>query len=396
MTDLDHRLREHLAYAYENAPAVKNIFDQRGLRPTDIQTVADLAKLPIISKDDFSAMQQAHPPFGGWLAVPLSQLDRIYMSPGPIYDPHSGKSSAVGDDATVTLKAAGFGEGDIVINAFLYHLVPAGLLFDEALLAAGATVVPLGPGNTEIHVKVMLDLQVTGYVGTPSFLSIILDKAAEMGIPKEKLALKKAFFSAEPYPPSLREKFEQTYGLQTAQAYATADLGIIAYQLFGQQDFTIPDNQIVELVDPNTGEPVEEGTPGEVVVTKFDRVYPLLRFGTGDMAVMIPGTGRLYGLVGRSGDAIKVRGMFLHPNQIRAVMNNFPEVKNMQAIITRDGVRDIVTLHVVTADGNANLENKRDAIKSALQQFARLSINEIKFVDTVEGERMIVDKRTWD
>ncbi len=391
MTDLNHRLREHLAYAYENAPAVKAIFDNQGLKPADIQTVADLVKLPITSKDDFSAMQQANPPFGGWLGVPPSQLDRIYLSPGPIYDPHSSRSSAVADDAAVTLKAAGFGIGDIVINAFLYHLVPAGLLFDEAMIAAGATVVPLGPGNTEIHVKVLLDLQVTGYVGTPSFLSIILDKVAEMGIPKEALSLKKAFFSAEPYPVSLREKFEKDYGMETAQAYATADLGVIAYQVFGQQDFTIPANQIVELVDPNTGELVEEGTPGEVVVTKFDRVYPLLRFGTGDMAVTIPGTGRLYGLVGRSGDAIKVRGMFLHPNQLRAAMSNFDTIQKMQAIITRDGVRDVVELHVVKT-GDVNLE----ALKGTLQQLARLSINDITFVDAIEGERIIVDNRKWD
>lgn len=396
MTDLNQRLRDHLAAAYQNAPAIKAIFDERGLQPSNIQTVADLVKLPITSKDDFSAMQQANPPFGGWLGVPLSQLDRIYMSPGPIYDPHSSRSSAVADDVAITLKAAGFGEGDIVINAFLYHLVPAGLLFDEALIAAGATVVPLGPGNTEIHVKVMIDLQVTGYVGTPSFLSIILDKAAEMGIPKEKLALKKAFFSAEPYPPSLRAKFEQAYGMQTAQAYATSDLGVIAYQIYGQQDFTIPENQIVELVDPDTGEPVEEGTPGEVVVTKFDEVYPLLRFGTGDMAVMIPGTGRLFGLVGRSGDAIKVRGMFLHPNQIRAALGGFPEIKHMQAVITRDGARDVVTLQVVKTDASVDLEAKVEALKGALQQLARLSINEVVFVDDLEGERLVVDNRSWD
>ena len=391
MTDLNQRLQDHLQYAYENAPAVQNIFDEAGLTPSDIQTVEDLTKLPITSKNDFSAMQQANPPFGGWVAVAPDTLKRIYISPGPIYDPHGVGTESLTEDAAETLSASGFGATDIVINAFLYHMVPAGLWFDEALQRVGATVVPVGPGNSDVHIKVLLDLGVTGYVGTPSFLSIILDKIESMNIPREALKLKKAFFSAEPYPASLRARFEGEYGLQTHQAYATADLGVIAYQVFGEEGFVIPTNQIVELVDPNTGELVEDGTPGEVVVTKFDTTYPLLRFGTGDMAVMIPGTGQLRGLVGRSGEAIKVRGMFLHPNQLRFVVANMPNVEDMQAIITRTGVRDNVHLNVI-ASGDID----EDKLKGALQQAARLSVNAVEFVESFEQEGVIVDLRTWD
>jgi phenylacetate-CoA ligase len=391
MTDQNQRLRDHLQYAYDNAPAVKALFDNAGLSPADVTTVDDLTKLPIISKDEFSSMQQNNLPFGGWLAVPLEKLERIYISPGPIYDPHGPGTEALLDDATVTLEAAGFDASDIVINAFLYHMVPAGLLFDDALKRAGATVVPLGPGNTEVHVKVMLDLGVTGYVGTPSFLSIILDKATEMGVPREALKLQKAFFSAEPYPPSLKAKFEGDYGLETGQAYATADLGVIAYQLHGEEGFDFPQNQIVELVDPDTGQRVEEGTPGEIVVTKFDSTYPLLRFGTGDMGVMIPGTGRLFGLVGRSGEAVKVRGMFLHPNQLNFVANNVPGVEKLQAIITRDGARDMVALKVLSS-GEVNTE----IVQAALQQAARLSVNDIEVVEALDQPDIIVDQRAWE
>lgn len=392
-TDINQKLRDHLAYAYQNAPAVKALFDSVGLKPEDIQTVADLPKLPVTSKDKFTEMQQNDPPFGGWLGVPLDSLDRIYLSPGPIYDPFSLDDVAVLDDAENTLKHAGFGQGDIVINTFLYHLVPAGLLLDEAVRRTGATVVPLGPGNTEIQIKVMMDLKVSGYVGTPSFLSIILDKAVEMGISNEAIPLQKAFFSAEPYPPSLRAKFEGEYGMQTHQAYATADLGVIAYEIYGEEGFIIPQNQVVELVDPETGEPVEEGTPGEVVVTKFDKTYPLIRFGTGDMALMLPGTGRLRGLVGRSGEAVKVRGMFLHPNQLRFAVGAFDSIAAIQAVVTRDNDRDQVTLRVVQKDG-ATVD--AEFLKKAVSDTARLTINQVDLVDTIEGERLIIDQRIWD
>lgn len=389
MTTTDERLQTHLRYAYENAPAVKALFEKVGLTPDAIQSRQDLAKLPITSKDDFSAMQQQNPPFGGWLATPIENLQRIYMSPGPIYDPH-GQDDTLARSFSEIFEAAGFGKGDIFINGFLYHMVPAGLVFDEVLRTIGATLIPMGPGNVEIQIKVMMDLNVNGYIGTPSFLAMILDKTKEMNIPKERIPLKKAFFSAEPYLPMQREKFEGEYGMKTYQSYATADLGAIAYQLHGEEGFIIPQTHIVELVDPQTGEWVEEGTPGEVVVTTFNKDYPLLRFGTGDMAVMIPNTNRLAGLVGRSGEAIKVRGMFLHPNQLRFLQTQIEGIKKLQAVITRDGNRDVVTLNIVPVEG-ASLDAGQ--IQQTLKAMARLTIDHVEFVDSIEGARTIQDAR---
>lgn len=393
MADINQRLKEHLAYAIANSSAVKSIFEGAGLTLKDVQTVPDLQKLPVTSKDQFTEMQQANPPFGGWLAVPIERLQRIHLSPGPIFDPFGVDDTELFEDAELALSRAGFGKGDIVVNTFLYHMVPAGLLLDEGLRRTGAVVVPMGPGNTETQIKVILDLKIVGYVGTPSFLSMILDKMAEMGISKNAIPLRKAFFSAEPYPPSLRAKFEGEYGLKTSQAYATADLGVVAYEVYGEQGFILPNNLIVELVDPQTGQWVQEGTPGEVVVTSFSKTYPLLRFGTGDMAVMIPGAGRLFGLVGRSGEAVKVRGMFLHPNQLRFATASFAGIAGLQAVVTRDGDYDQVTLKVAPQAG-ASVDG--EALKAAIKQVAHLSINAVEFVDAIEGQRLIVDERKWD
>jgi phenylacetate-CoA ligase len=391
MTDVLQKLQGQLAYAYEKAPAVKDLFDKASITPNDIQELKDITRLAVTSKDDFTEMQQTNPPFGGWLAIPPEDLQRIYISPGPIYDAHGSDKSGMAGFAE-TFEKAGFIKGDRVINTFLYHLVPAGLLADEALLSSGIVVVPTGPGNTEVQIKVMMDLQVNGYMGTPSFLGIILDKIEEMGIPKEAIPLKKAFFSAEPYFPFQRQRYEGEYGLMTSQAYATADLGIIAYEVPDEKGWIIPESVFVELVDPETGEWVEEGTPGEVVVTTFNKDYPLVRFGTGDMAIMIPGTGRLAGLVGRSGEAIKVRGMFMHPNQLKLVMGQVPGINNMQAVVTHQEGRDHVNLHVVK---EAEAQIDAATLQNTLKEAARLTVNEVTFVDEVEGSRLILDKRSY-
>lgn len=388
--DKNQRLHAHLTYAYEHAPAVKALFDEAGLTPDDIQSTADLAKLPVTSKDMLIQQQQANPPFGGWNAVPVSDIDTIFLSPGPLYDPHD---DATTENAGDILRQAGFGPDDVVINAFLYHMVPAGILFHEGLVQAGATVVPIGPGNIEVHLKVMQDLGATGYVGTPSFLAMILDKAAEMGLPKEAITIQKASFSAEPYPPSLRHKFENEYGMQTGQSYATADFGTIAYQLPGQQDFHLRDDLVVELADPQTGQPVPEGTPGEVVVTNFSRVYPLVRLGTGDMAVMVPGTGRLYGLVGRSGEAVKVRGMFVHPNQLRMAVPQIEGVQQWAAVVEREDSRDVLALHLTVSD---EAEIDAEQVKQLVKQAVRVTVDAVHVVETVENAGQITDRRDWE
>jgi phenylacetate-CoA ligase len=385
--DLNQRVQAQVAHAYAHAPAIRDLMMKAGVTPDDIQTVADLAKIPVTSKDKLQALQQENPPFGGFLAVPKERLARIFLSPGPIYDPQGLEDEELEIAAREAFAESGFGAGDIVLNTFMYHMVPAGLFLDGAMRLLGATVVPLGPGNTEVLIKVMLDLQANAYVGTPSFLEIIYGKAAEMGLTPQALPLKKAFFGAEPYTSAQRQRFEGEFGLTTAQTYASADLGVIAYEKPQQSGWFVPQNLIVQICDPQTGVPLEDGLAGEVVVTTFAKAYPLIRFGTGDLSMIEQG--KLVGLLGRSGEAIKVRGMFLHPNALKAALTPFSNIKKFQAVVRREGASDTVTLKLILSEGEVDTAAVMQAVKSA----ARLSINAVEVVDKVDGLRTIKDER---
>jgi phenylacetate-CoA ligase len=395
---LDARIRELVAYAYEYAPTFRRIMDEAGVQPSDVQSAADLTKIPVTPKDRLVEFQQENPPFGGLLTVDPATLPRIYISPGPIYDPQPGS-----DDPAASLapfRAVGFGAGDRVLNTFMYHLTPAGLLIDEALRAVGTTVIPSGPGNTELQIMMMTALGASGYVGTPSFLAAILDKAAEMSIPREGITIQKAVFSAEPYTPSQRARFEGEYGMATSSAYGTADLGFLAYTPPREESFVVLENIHMELVDKDTGQTVEEGTPGEVVVTTFNKSYPLIRFGTGDLGVFVQEAerGRRLRLVGRVGDAIKVRGMFLHPNQLLAAMSRIPQVKHAQAIITRPDNRDHMLVRVELKPDHTG-EDVTEAVKAYVQAMSRLRVDEVAVVEPGvidPGQRAIRDERKWD
>ncbi|MDX1995103.1 MAG: phenylacetate--CoA ligase family protein [bacterium] len=399
----DARVRDQIAHAYAKAPAIKGILDAAGVTPADIQSAADLNKIPVTSKDRLVEIHQQNPPFGGFLAVDPSELPRIYISPGPIYDPQPINPEGA-EAQLAAFKYVGFGKGDRVLNTFMYHLTPAGLLLDEALRACGATVIPSGPGNTELQIMMMSALGVTGFVGQPSYLMTLLDKCAEMGIPKEAVTIKKALFSAEPYIPSQRARFEGEYGMKTTSAYGTADLGFIGYTRDNVQGFCIIDSVYLQICDPQTGEELPAGEIGEIVATTFNKAYPLVRFGTGDLGAVAPETSpecggqQLLGLYGRSGEAIKVRGMFLHPNQLLGAKMQFPQIKNLQAIITRPENRDYVTLRVELADG-ADGTGLGEKLQQLAQAAVRLKIDEVVFVETGEikpGERTVKDERKWD
>lgn len=397
MSDLNNKLREAVQHAYANAPAFRQIMDDAGLTPADIQSVDDLPKIPITSKDKLVQMQQANPPFGGWLAVPINRLQRIYFSPGPLYDPQGFDDSDGAQGALQALRAAGFQAGDIALNTFLYHMVPAGLWLDEALRLAGVTVVPLGPGNTDLLIMVMLTLKPTAYVGTPSFLETIYSRAAQMGVTPTFI---KAFFSAEPYLPAQRQKFEGEYKLRTAQAYGTADLGLIGFEREGKQGFYLPDTLIVEIADPETGSVLPDGEVGEVVVTTFNRAYPLIRFGTGDLSVAerdADGVRFLRAIVGRSGEALKVRGMFLHPNQLRLIGNAFPEVDGIAVTVQRaDG--DRLHVQVMLAEGQTVADQLAFTTRfgETFRQLARLRADSIELVPSgtlKSGERSLKEAK---
>ena len=395
---LNNRLKEIIKHGYENAPALRKLMDEAGVTPADIQSLADLPKIPITTKDQLVEMQAADPPFGGWLAVPKEKLQRIFVSPGPLFEP---------DDEWTTdvFETLDFGPGDIIMNTFAYHMVSAGLLVDAAMRSVGATVVPSGPGNTESQVDIMMRLNAIGYAGTPSFLKIILEKAEEMKISRQDIPIKKAFFSAEPYPPSLRAIFEEEYGMITSQGYATAELGVIAYDITGETSLKLSRTMIVEITDPESGQPVPAGEPGQVVVTTFNKTYPLVRIGLGDLSAFVGEPDdegyhtHIKGWMGRVGDAIKVRGMFLHPVQLKGALAKFEALGNAQAIVTRPETRDYVELRVELTDTSVDREALSADVKAAASQACRLKIDEVVFIEVGSidaSARTVVDERNWE
>ncbi|MYD08613.1 MAG: phenylacetate--CoA ligase [Chloroflexi bacterium] len=400
MTNVDARISELVKHAYEHAPAARAILDEAGLAPSDIAGADDLYRIPVSNKDALVEIHRDNPPFGGFLTIDPDDLPRIYISPGPIYDPQPPL-----DDPQAQLapfRYIGIGRGDRVLNTFMYHLTPAGILLDEAIRACGATVIPTGPGNTDLQIMMMMALGATGFVGQPSYLMTLLDKAAEMGMGAGVVPLQKALFSAEPYTESQRQRFESEYGMRTTSAYGTADLGFIGYTRAGVQGFCIMPNLFLQICDPETGAPLPDGETGEIVATTFNKSYPLIRFGTGDLGALSPQPQcegqQLLGLFGRSGDAIKVRGMFLHPNQLQFAAAQFPQIKAIQAVITRPKNRDVVTVNLELREGEspAGLAEKLSALA---QQAARLRIDAVNIVDAGgidPSERAIIDKREWD
>jgi len=276
---LNNQLHEFVVYAYKNAPAVKERFDKAGVKPDDIKKAEDLERIPIQRKDDLIALQKKNPPFGGYLAVPIEELPHIYQSPGPIYDPERRRGFGLGAGLP-----PGALKGQIVINTWSYHMVPAGLAIDTALRSLGATVVPAGTGNTELQIQIMHDLKANGFLGTPSFLKTIIDRAEAMGYDfKKDFNLKWAMVGGEMGGDPLRKLFQEKYGIlcMGGDNYGTADLGGIGFGCEKQAGMHFTTNAIVELVDPSTGKRIEPGEVGEVVVTPFDEVYPLIRFSTG-------------------------------------------------------------------------------------------------------------------
>ena len=335
---------------------------------------AALAKLPVIRKSELLELQQASraakgDPFGGfsalgWGAHP-NRAARVFASPGPIYEPEGHGSTAYARVARA-LYAAGFRAGDLVHNTFSYHMTPGGWIMDAGAVALGCTVFPAGVGNTEQQIAAMLDLQPTAYTGTPSFLRILLEKADELGTPIT--SLKHASVSAEYFPPQLRESLKAR-GIIGTQTYATADLGLIAYEALDAngnvQGMVIDEDIIVEIVRPGTGDPVPEGEVGEIVVTTFNPDYPLIRFGTGDLTAVLPGpclTGRtnmrIKGWMGRADQTAKVKGMFVHPSQVDAVAKKFPELGRARLVITNPDQKDAMALHAECASPSDELKGK--------------------------------------
>ncbi|MFV1602693.1 MULTISPECIES: phenylacetate--CoA ligase family protein [unclassified Phaeobacter] len=325
----------------------------RSVNAATITSPEDLAALPVLRKSDLSKAQAAHPPFGGFTVKPASGFAHIFQSPGPIYEP-----GGVDHDwwrMGRFLHAAGIGVGDVVQNCFGYHLTPAGMIFENGARAVGAAVLPAGTGQTELQVTAARDVGATAYAGTPDYLKVILDKADAMGV---KLGFTKAAVGGGALFPSLRQEYADR-GISCLQSYATADLGNIAYESAAMEGMIVDEQVIVEIVTPGTGTPVAAGDVGEVVVTTLNPDYPLIRFATGDLSAVLPGESpcgrtnmRIKGWMGRADQTTKIKGMFVRPEQVAALVDKHAEIVKARVIASRDGEMDAMTVQIEAQDGD--------------------------------------------
>ena len=327
-----------------------------GVDAATITSVEALAGLPVLRKSELTGAQAEAAPFGGYTALQKSEFEHVFQSPGPIYEP--GRTTDDWWRAGRFLHALGVGRGDIVQNCFSYHLVPAGMMFENAARAVGAAVLPAGTGQTELQVRAARDIGTTVYAGTPDFLKIILDKADEMGV---KLAITRAAVGGGALFPSLRQEYADR-GVTCRQCYATADLGNVAYETEALEGMVIDEGVIVEIVRPGTGDPVAHGEVGEVVVTTLNPDYPLIRFATGDLSAIMPGVSpcgrtnlRIKGWMGRADQTTKIKGMFVRPEQVAAFVSRHEEVSRARVVATREGEKDVMTVLIETRAANPKL-----------------------------------------
>ena len=383
---LNQRLAKQVCFAYRHAPAVKKKFDHAGVSPGAIRGIGDLERLPVTTKDDLVKLQQADPPFGGLLAVPLNSLGRIYVSPGPIYDAWGAER--------VTAAVRGFVRmgvpkpGDIVMVSTAYHMVPAGLFMTDALDVLGCTVMPAGIGQTELQVKILHDLKATAIFSFPSFTMTILKKAEEMGYDiKRDFNLKFTTGGGERHIQILRKVFEDKYGLLVGDGYATADIGAVAYDCGLGQGYHYDDQEcIIEIVDPQTGKQVRPLEEGEIVVTLFSKVYPLVRFGTGDLASYTDEpcpcgrtAPRITRILGMIGEHVRVKGMFVHMKEVDEAFSKLPEVLKYQLVLKLDGHKDQITLNAETEPG-VDRKALSQAINQRCQEVFKLRMDTIEFL----------------
>jgi phenylacetate-CoA ligase len=354
----------------------------------EVREVADLDRLPVLGKDELIAAQQAAPPFGGAVA-PNARLCKVFASPGPLFEPQ-----LTGTDPwhwAEALRAAGFGRHDRVLNCFNYHLSPAGAMFEEGALALGATVIPAGVGNQELQIQTAVRVGASAYTGLPSYLKALLERAAALG---EPLMIRRALVTAEPLPDSLRD-WLTAYVDTVHQAYGTAETGLLGYETAPNSGLALPNGVLVQICDPATGAPVDDDSIGQVVVTLLRPEQPLVRFGTGDLSAWRLGADsslRLAGVVGRIGEAVKVRGMFLHPRQAAQALATEPGIAAYRFVIDRIEHRDTLRCELVPApDADADLADRiREKIRSQLRLAA-----DVVCVPALDEGPVLDDRRVW-
>jgi phenylacetate-CoA ligase len=365
-----------------------------GVDPQTVTSRAALAALPVLRKSDLKDRQRADPPFGGLALTAPGKLKRLLVSPGPIFEPQGQGIDFWG--AARALFAAGFRAGDIVHNAFAYHLTPGGFIMESGAHALGCAVIPAGVGNTEQQVEAIAHFKPRGYAGTPDFLKILLDTAHRLGA--DVASLTRALVSGAALPPSLRAEFKSR-GVAVFEAYATAELGIVAYETLAGDGLVVNETAILEIVQPGSGDLVAAGEVGEVVVTTFNPDYPMIRFATGDLSATLPGASpcgrtntRIKGWMGRADQVTKVKGMFVHPSQVAEIAKRHRELGRVRLSVAREAEQDVMTLSAETTAAGQALE---EAVATTLQAVTKVK-GRVRLVlpgSLPDDGKLIVDER---
>ena len=395
------RLPDLISHAVDAAPGWAR--QLQGVDPKAIGSRQALAGLPVLRKSNLKALQQAHPPFGELTTVPPGALGHLYLSPGPIFDPE-----ATGPDpwrVARALWAAGLRPGHVLQNCFGYHLTPGAWMVDLGARHLGCAVIPAGTGQTEQQIEVIRSLAPDAYVGTPSFLRIIIEKAHEQKLDISRL--KRALVAAEALPPSLRSWFLDQGFERVLQWYGTADLGCVAYESEALEGMSLDEDLILEIVRPGTGEPVADGEVGEIVITSFNRTYPMIRFGTGDLSAVLPGVSpcgrtnvRIRGWLGRADQSTKVRGMFVQPEMVAAVLARHPEVGRARFVIEGEMANDRMKLVCERPAGGGSADAALgEALASSVREVTKMRIDAVEWVDAgglPNDGKVIDDRRKYD
>jgi phenylacetate-CoA ligase len=393
--DFFRRFAPFLADALKGAPGPARHLGK--IDPASIVSRQALAALPVLRKDRLMALQAEHPPFGGFVPADALNGTRVFMSPGPIWEPQGPGPDPWG--ALRALRAAGFRPGDVVVNTYAYHMTPGGFIMEEGARALGCTVFPAGPGNSEAQALAIAALKPVGYLGTPDFLKVILDKAAETK--RDASSLKRAHVSGGALFPSLRADYAAR-GVSVLQAYATADIGVIAYETLHAgascEGMVVNEDILVEIVRPGTGEPVPDGEVGEIVATTLNRAYPLVRFATGDLSAVLPGRSpcgrtnmRLKGWMGRADQRTKVKGMFVDPAQIAALLKRHPGVSRARLVVTREREMDATLLQAEGDRGTVDAARLAQDFQNATG--LRVSESEVVPPGSLPNDGKVIDDR---
>ncbi|QLA16053.1 phenylacetate--CoA ligase family protein [Desulfolutivibrio sulfoxidireducens] len=393
------QIKDLLTYAYRYSEDVKKRFDRAQFQVGKFKTLSDLKHIPILKKKELIFLQSMGPRLGGLLTKDMGELRRIFLSPGPIFDPEDREDDYWG--WTEGFYASGFRSGDLVQVTFNYHLTPAGLMFEEPLRNLGCAVVPAGPGNSTTQLEIMQKLRVTGYVGTPSYLMHLAQKGEESGINLRKdLYLEVAFVTGEKFSEKLRANLEKKFDLIMRQGYGTADVGCVGYECFHKTGLHIANRAFVEICHPDTGIPLKDGEVGEIVVTAFNKTYPLIRLATGDLSYIERApcpcgrtSPRLGNIVGRVDTTARIKGMFVYPHQVEQVITRFEEIKRWQIEVTNPGGIDEMNLIIEAS----NFKREEDLLHKFREKIKLRPTLTVLVPGTLPPQiRPIEDKRKWD